>query len=305
MTQTDLQVRDNAQAARRRGEAVLPARVGRWEAVQLAAIGTLARVYRARPAGAADHRAAAYALKMLRPQWQEDPRAIRVLAREALVGRSISHPHVVSILDAHLGSAPRLVVMPWLDGATLREHLAAGHQFDLPEALWLARQVAEGLEALHRAGWMHGDVKPGNILISPQRHVTLLDLGFARRADEIGSAADRCVTGTCNYLAPEWITSALRADVRSDIYSLGVVLFELFSGRLPFEGKDLAEVAVQHRQARPPELRRLVPHLPRDVAELVRQMLAKDPLRRPQTPAELVDRLAALEIAAFSERGWG
>jgi len=304
MTQTDLQVRDEAQAARR-GEAVLPARVGRWEAVQLAAGGTLARVYRARPAGAADHRAAAYALKMLRPQWQDDPRAIRVLAREALVGRSISHPHVIPILDAHLGKAPRLVVMPWLDGATLREHLAAGEQFDLPEALWLARQVAEGLDALDQAGWMHGDIKPSNIFISPEGHVTLLDLGFARRAGETGSAVDRCVSGTCNYLAPEWITSTLRADMRSDLYSLGVVLFELLSGRLPFAGKDLAEVATQHRQAMPPDLRRLVPHLARDVTELVRRMLAKDPLRRPQTPRELIDRLAALEIAAFSERAWG
>jgi len=305
MTETDLAVRNEVPSARRRSEAGLPVRLGRWEAVQLAAEGTLARLYRARPAGATGQHAAAYALKMLRPQWQEDPRAIHVLAREALVGRSISHPHVVAVLDARLGRAPRLVVMPWLDGATLRDHVAAGGDFDLPEALWLARQVAEGLEALHRSGWMHGDVKPSNIFISPPGHVTLLDLGFARRAGETGSAGDRCVAGTCNYLAPEWITSALRADIRSDIYSLGVVLFELLSGRLPFAGKDLAEVAAQHQQATPPDLRRLVPHLPRDVTDLIRRMLAKDPLRRPQTPRELIDRLAALEIATFSERGWG
>ena len=135
--------------------------------------------------------------------------------------------------------------------------------------------------------------------------MTLLDLGFARRADETGSVVERCVTGTCNYIAPEMITSALRADIRSDIYSLGVMLFEVLSGRLPFEGKDLAELATLHRQARAPDLRRLVPHLPTAVVRLVREMLAKQPLRRPQTPRELIDRLAALEILTFGERAWG
>jgi serine/threonine-protein kinase len=145
-------------------------------------------------------------------------------------------------------------------------------------------------------------VKPSNIFVSPEGHVTLLDLGFARRAEETGSVIERCVTGTCNYIAPERITSALRADIRSDIYGLGVVLFELLSGRLPFEGENLAELVIQHRQARPPDLRRLAPHLSTGVIRLVREMLAKDPLRRPQTPRELINRLAALEIASFGER---
>jgi serine/threonine-protein kinase len=254
---------------------------------------------------------------MLHPQWQDDPRAVRLLQREALVGRSISHPHLVSILQANLGRPPRFVVMPWLDGSTLQAQLRAGPDHpadgallrmvpvDLPVALWIARQVAEALEVLDAAGWMHGDVKPGNVFLSPEGHVTLLDLGFARRREETGSAVDRLLTGTCNYMAPELITSRLRADIRSDIYSLGVVLFELLSGRLPFTGGSLAELAEQHRQARPPDLRRLALHLPQAVVELVHQMLAKAPLRRPQTPRELIDRLVALEIATFSERAFG
>jgi eukaryotic-like serine/threonine-protein kinase len=193
------------------------------------------------------------------------------------------------------------VVMPCLEGTTLDRLLACG-RLPLAESLWYARQAAEALAALDEAGWIHGDVKPSNLFLSSEGHVTLLDLGFARRARETGSAVDRCVLGTCNYLAPELITSALRADNRSDIYSLGVVLFELLSGRLPFVGKDLAELATQHRQAAAPNLRRLAPHLPGEVVGLVRRMLAKDPLRRPQTPQELVDQLSALEIATFSER---
>jgi len=192
--------------------------------------------------------------------------------------------------------------MPWLEGASLAKRLAGGEAFDVPEALWIARQTAEALEALHAAGWMHGDVSPGNIQVSQAGHVTLLDLSFDRRAEELGSAADRPIMGTCHYLAPEWLTSPLRADRRSDIYSLGAVLYEILAGRPPFDGSTLAELASQHRQAAPPDLGRLAPRVPREVAALVRRMLAKEPLRRPQTPRELIEQLSALEIATFSDR---
>ncbi|MHC4176524.1 MAG: serine/threonine-protein kinase [Planctomycetota bacterium] len=305
MTQTGLTSSPAALTARGGDREELPRRVGQWELVSLAAEGGLARVYRARPTGSAADRPPPYALKMLRPRWQQDPRAVGLLEREALVGRAVSHPHLISILQANLGQPPQFVVMPWLDGSTVRARLEAGRRIDLPVALWITRQVAEALEALHAAGWMHGDVKPGNVFISPQGHATLLDLGFARREDETGSAVDRLLTATCNYIAPELVTSALRADIRSDIYSLGVVLFELTAGRLPFTGDSLAELAQQHKQARPPNLRHLAPHLPDGVVRLVQQMLAKEPLRRPQTPLELIERLAALEIATFSERAFG
>ncbi len=277
-------------------------RVGQWELVEFAALGSLARIYRARPAGAPADQPATYAVKMLRPNWQDDPHAIRLLQREALVGQSVSHPHLVPVLTAAVLEPPRLLVMPWLEGASLSARLAAGEEFDVPAALWIARQTAEALDALHAAGWMHGDVSSGNIQVSPTGHVTLLDLNFARRPGETGSAVDRPVMGTPSYLAPEYLTSTLRADVRSDIYSLGAVLFELLAGRLPFSGKALAELATQHRQAAVPDLGRLAPHVSREVAQLVRRMLAKEPLRRPQSPCELIDRLAALEIATFSQR---
>lgn len=305
MTQTELKSSADAAGARRGDREELPCRVGPWEMVSLAAEGGLARVYRARPARSPGDRPAAYALKMLRSGWQDDPRAVCLLRREALVGRTVSHPHLVSILQASLGQPPQFVIMPWLDGSTLRAQLDAGRRIDLPVALWIARQVAEALEALHAAGWMHGDVKSGNVFLSSQGHVTLLDLGFTRRSHETGSAVDRWLTGTCSYIAPELVTSAVRADIRSDVYSLGVVLFELLAGRLPFTGGSLAELAQQHKQSRPPNLRRLAPHLPRNVVDLVHQMLAKEPLRRPQTPRDLIDRLVALEIAAFSERALG
>jgi serine/threonine protein kinase len=302
MTRSDAKSEAASGIARRSDLARPLRRVGEWDLVRLVGEGSLTEVYRARPAGSAADRPAAYALKMLRAQWQRDPKAIELLRREALVGRQVAHPHLIAILAAGLVRPPYFVVMPWLEGRTLAKRLAGRVGIDVPVALWIGRQVAEALDALHAAGWTHGDVKPTNIFISPEGHVTLLDLGFARRGEETGSAVDRCVMGTCSYMAPEMITSALGADIRSDIYSLGVVLYEAFSGRLPFAGSDLGELASQHRQARPPDLRRLVPQLPRGVTRLVHQMLAKVPLRRPQAPAELIERLVALEIETFAER---
>ena len=304
MTQTKQATRSDAAVARRPA-AGLPQRIGDWHPVSLAAEGELARVYRARPAGSPPDRPACYAVKVLRERWADDPRAIRLMTSEAVAGRSVSHPHLISILAASLSRQPRHLVMPWLTGATLRAHLDASRPMDLPTVLWIARQVCEALGALHDAGWLHGDVKPGNIFLSSEGHVTLLDLGFARRRDDVGSAVDRCVTGTCQYLAPEWITSAIRPDIRSDLYSLGAVLFETFAGRPPFSGNSLAALAEQHRHAVPPDLRRLVPELPSAVLRLVHQMLAKDPMRRPQTPGEVADRLAELEIATFEWRAFG
>jgi len=303
MTQTEWRTRSGLSATGCAAVvAELPRPLGRWEAVALAAEGSWSRIYRARPVGCRSDRAAAYALKTPRPECREDAQAAALLAREAVAGRSISHPHLIPVLEAGIGQTPRFLVMPWLDGTTLQASLAAGDLIDLPVALWIVRQVAEALGALDAGGWIHGDVKPSNIFLSPRRHATLLDLGFARRRGETGTAVDRCVLGTWHYLAPECITSAAAADIRSDIYSLGAVLFQVLSGRLPLEGQSMAELAAQHRQAAPPSLSKLAPHLPGDLVALVRRMMAKDPLRRVQTPAELVAQLIQLEIATFSER---
>lgn len=302
MTQTQLLSTGAAQPVHVVNTAESYRRVRQWDLVEFVGLGSLAHVYRARPAGAPADRPATYAVKMLRPCWESDERAIGLLHREALVGQTVASPHLVPILAACVRQSPRLLVMPWLDGASLATRIADGQQFGVPESLWLVRQAAEALDALHQAGWMHGDVTPGNIHVSTTGHATLLDFNFARRSHELGSAVDRPIMGTCSYLAPEYITSTLQPDIRSDIYSLGVVLFEMLSGRRPFAGESLSQVATQHRQAAVPNLARFASHVPREVVYLVRQMMAKEPLRRPQTPRELIDRLVALEIATFSER---
>lgn len=269
-------------------------RLGHWELTASLGEGAFCRVYRARPASA-PQRAAGYAIKVLHERWQHHPAAIATIAREAEVGRHVRHPHLASVLDARTSSPPHFVVMPCLEGRSL-ERLLDGGRLPLAESLWYARQTAEGLAALDAAGWVHGDVKPGNLLIGPDGHATLIDLGFARRPGEVGSVLDRCLLGSIHYLAPEMIVSTLRCDIRSDIYSLGVMLYQMLTGRRPFQGNDLAELAQAHRQQRPANLRSLAPEIPSGIASLVHRMLSKEPLRRPQSPARLVHRLAAFEV---------
>jgi serine/threonine protein kinase len=150
---------------------------------------------------------------------------------------------------------------------------------------------------------VHGDIKPSNIMVSPTGHVTLLDLGFARRIAGCGDEPrDLPFLGTLCYCAPELLTSRLRADTRSDLYSLAVVLYEMLVGSVPFASQDAAEVVRRQREEKPLDVRIVAPHIPARVARLINQMLSKDPLRRVQTAAEVVERLAGLEIETFSQR---
>lgn len=278
-----------------------PGSIGSWQPVNLLGAGNWSQVFAARPVGASTDLPPAYAVKVLRDEHAHDARALELLCREARVGRKVSHQHVVPVLQAELHTAPYYLVMPRLAGHTLAERLTRSWQPVLPEALWIVRQIAEGLAALEEAGWLHADVKPANIMVSPTGHATLLDLGFARRIDEMTSIADRPVLGTIEYLAPEMLIAREPADIRSDIYSLGVTLFEMLTRRRPFVASNLAELAAMHRSATPEDVRTFVPQLPAEVARLVREMLAKQRLRRPD-PRELVARLTALEIESFDER---
>jgi serine/threonine-protein kinase len=280
----------------------LVGRLGPWQLVRQIGEGSLTRVYLARPVNAAEQ-SAAYAVKVLRQQWWRDPQAIAGRRREAWIGSRVSHPNVVPVLSAAVEQPPFYTVMPRLTGATLRQVLADGRRPALPVTLWIVRQIAEGLEAVFQCtGMIHADVKPSNVFLAPTGHATLLDFGYAHTPHESATWVDRPLIGTLNYIAPETVTSALAADIRSDIYSLGVVLYEMLTGRLPLTSDDPGELAVMHRERKPPCIRELRSDLPKPVASLVHTMLAKEPIRRPSSHKELVDRLTRLEIECFAMR---
>lgn len=291
-----------------------PERIGPWRVVSLAGEGAWTRVYRAAPFRFPADSPADYAVKVLHPELQHDPTAGRLLQREELVGRQVTHPHLAPVLSSRIDRKPFFVTTPFLIGMTLRDCLAS-RQTVAPDrealcaalavssALWVARQVAEALLALHTAGWLHGDVKPSNVHVAASGHVTLLDLGFARR---IGPHLDAHavpwdalhVAGTPAYAAPEIHQARPDADSASDIYSLGVMLYEMLTGRWPFETLDARQLAAAHCHEAPPDPREWVPHVPARIARLLLRMLAKPTDGRPLT-AELVEKLIDLEIATF------
>ena len=290
----------------------LVGRLGPWQLVRLLAEGNFTRVYQARPVdgpenddgeGDSPRRQAAYVLKMLRKEWWRDPQAIEMQRREAWVGGQVSHPNLLPVLSASVQEPPFYVVAPLVDGVALSQIVVEQGRLAVPLALWIARQVADGLDALFAgARLIHADVKPANILVSPSGHATLIDFGFAQTPAEASAWATRPLAGTLAYLAPEMLTSTLAAGPRSDIYSLGVTLYEMLTGRRPWESDDPAELATLHREAKPADIRSQRPDVPEPVGELVHAMLAKDPLRRPASARELASRLVRLEIESFSLR---
>ncbi len=220
-----------------------------------------------------------------------------MLQREAACGSHLSHPHLLPVFSAQLTRPPLFLVVPRLTGATVRVALQAGHTFVVPQALWIARQVADGLAALHQHGWLHLDVQSANVMVDPSGHATLFDYGFATelKPATAGRAPGVALMTTLSYAAPERLTSTYAAGPAADIYSLGVMLFEMLTGRLPFESSTPGRIVEGHLRWVPPSPRSFVPDLPRSVSHLVTRMLCKQPDRRPALTSELLPELVRLE----------
>jgi serine/threonine-protein kinase len=281
----------------------LVGRIGPWQLVRLLSESEMARVYVARAADAGQDAPASYVLKVLRNPWWRDPQAIEMQRRAAWIGRTLSHPNLLPVLSAGVQHPPFYLVSPKLAGQQLGRVLQDEAQLPTPVILWIVRQVAEALHALHETvGMIHADVKPANIMVSGEGHATLIDLGYAQSKTETRHWSSRPVVGTLHYIAPETITSSLVAEPSSDLYSLGVTFYQMLTGRLPFPVDDPKELVRLHREASPECVRQLVPDLPKPVASLVHRLLAKNPLRRPGSAQELACELTRLEIDCFGLR---
>jgi serine/threonine protein kinase len=242
------------------------------------------------------------AVKVLRVDWEDQPTAIKLLQREARAGLSVQHPHLVRVLDVHVTRPPFYLVMELLPGESLRRRLRRDYRLDTPTALWIARQTAEALGALHRAGFVHGDVKPDNIRLVDDGTAKLIDLGFAHRPGENAALLERgYVLGTVDYLAPELCAFDPAADQCADLFSLGVTLFEMLTGRLPYPPGTVEQTLRRHRSDPPADLRQQAVQAPPALRTLVERLLARRPTGRPRAAA-VVQQLIALEIATLHRR---
>jgi eukaryotic-like serine/threonine-protein kinase len=230
------------------------------------------------------------------PLLERDPVYASRFKREARAAAGISNSGIVTVYDAGADGPTRYIVMEYVEGRDLAAILRDERPLEPPRAVRIAEQVAGTLAAAHAAGIVHRDIKPGNIMVTPEGQVKVLDFGIARTTDGLNLTQTASVLGTAPYMSPEQAMGQ-PADARSDIYSLGCVLYEMLTGKPPFMGDLPAAVLHQHVRVAPKSPRALNPNVPPALDALVLQMLAKSPEDRPQTAAEVRDRLAALDTA--------
>jgi serine/threonine protein kinase len=244
----------------------------------------------------------ACAVKVLRADLEDQTTAVKLFQREARAGLAVRHPHLVRFRQAHVTRPPYFLVMDLLPGESLQKRLHRDYRLDLASALWIARQTGEALAAMHRAGFLHGDVKPDNIRLPGNGTAVLIDLGFAHRPGENNYLLDRgYVLGTANYLAPELCDRSFQDGLASDLFSFGVTLYEMLSGSLPYPAGSVEKTFRRHSSDPPADIRRHVAALPQPLLDLLEELLARRPGDRPRAAA-VVQRLVALEIATLQRR---
>ncbi|MCX7807980.1 MAG: serine/threonine protein kinase, partial [Deltaproteobacteria bacterium] len=269
---------------------------GRYHLVRLLGDGGMGAVYKA-----ADEVLRRFvAIKLLHPAVAERPAAIERFQREARAAAAIGHPNIIDILDFGFDRRPYMV-MEYLRGRSLSQVLATEGALPIRKAVTIAAHALAGLAAAHERGILHRDLKPANLMIIQRfgdpHFVKVCDFGFAAlmgpsTIDEAKSLTpERTLVGTPAYAAPERLRGDDRRDPRVDIYSIGVVLFEMLAGRRPFEAESLRELARAIKNDPPPRLSKLRPDIPEQLEAIVNKALAKDPNARFASASEFAAAL--------------
>jgi serine/threonine-protein kinase len=235
------------------------------------------------------------ALKVLPPGMSHDADFVRRFKQEAIAAASLRHPNIVAVYDVGDLEPYHFIVMEYLAGQSLQAVIRSSGALPLERVNKIVHQVAQALDYAHQHGFIHRDVKPGNIILDAEGHATLTDFGLARAMTGAHLTQTGTIVGTPAYMAPEQIMGQA-VDARTDIYALGIVIFEMLTGRTPFAG-DTTAVLYKHVHEPPPPLAELAPRVPPPVVQAVLRALAKDPAQRFKSAGELAAALTGASTA--------
>ncbi len=259
----------------------------RYELEQKIGEGGMARVYRGRDLRLSRQ----VAIKVLHSHYASDTGFLQRFHHEAQAAANLRHPNIVDVYDVGQDGDVHYIVMEYVLGSDLKALIMRNGPLPIDQALAIAEAVASGLDAAHRLGMIHRDIKPQNIIVGERAQVKITDFGIAKSKLSTALTETGVTFGTADYISPEQARGQT-ATPRSDIYSLGVTLYEMLTGRLPFSGDSSIAVAMQHVGADPPPPRMYNPRIPPQIEALVLRALSKDPDARPTTARELAPQPA-------------
>lgn len=246
------------------------------------------------------------AIKMLHDSLTGDEGFLQRFQREAHAAANLSHPNIVTVHDIGQDEFRHYIVMEYVDGRTLKQLIRQQNKLARPmpidRALDLTIQVCSGIGYAHRAHLVHCDVKPQNVLVTRDDRVKVADFGIARAISEASQQMERQVWGTPQYFSPEQ-ASGLPATPASDVYAIGVILFELLTGRLPFQAESHTALALKHMQEPPPLVTTFSPIVPPQLEQIVAKVLAKEPAARYRTAGQLGRILSTYRQSSQAETG--
>lgn len=275
---------------------------GRYELVERLGRGGMGEVWAGRDRDL--HRDVA--VKFLPDDADTSPDLLHRFEREAVAAAQINHPNVVALYDRGVHDGLRFMVMERVEGATLAAHIRGGHPMELTRALDIAQAICAALAAAHKARVVHYDIKPSNVMLTSDDRVKVVDFGIAgfshAHTFTVAPTTMLAPAGTASYGAPEQFLDQ-RGDERSDLYALGGVLFALLAGEPPFAGANDLSVIRRKLDGEAPRLNVLRPDVPPVLAELVSELLQRDPDRRPPTAQAVLERLQQARFATVPDRG--
>lgn len=235
------------------------------------------------------------AMKFLKPDLSKDPIVLERFKREIVLARKIVHPNVVRIYDLGEHRGARFISMEYINGKSLKFMIRKSGPIEVGEAIDIIKDICSALNAIHDLGIIHRDLKPQNILIDTDNTVKVLDFGIAHASDSTDITTTGGLIGTPAYMSPEQV-SGEKVDNRSDLYSLGIIMYEMFSGKLPFYSELPAALVMKHLTDEAEPLVDVVPGFPEELSYLVGRLMEKDPNNRFGSVQELLDAIDQYEI---------